>query len=154
MCIFSLKSISFIITIEIVQRIPSPPHNPVKLVKVQHPVSIPIGLLKHFLQLVIGYLLPPFSRYPLQVLEGDFVEVVLVEEFEDLDDFFLGVPGTLPKFKNTIRTVITLKNSLKFNPSLISFPIYAYISLTSCFLISIPNAFMIAFSSLASISPV
>ena len=54
----------------------------------------------------------------------------------------------------TMRLVITPRNSLKLSPSLISLPSSAQMSLTSCFLISIPKAFMIALSYRASISPV
>lgn len=145
--------ISFVITIKIVKRISTSSHDSVKFVKVQHSVSISISLFKHFLELIVRNFLTNFSSDSFQVLESDFIEIIFIKQFEDFQDFFFGVTRSLNKALFTIRAVMTFKNSLKLSPYLIYLPISAQMSLTSCFLISIPKAFMIALSYLASIYP-
>lgn len=114
--------ISFIIAVEVIKGISSSPHDPVKFFEVKHTVAISVGLLKHFLELIIRNLLSDLTGDSLEVFEGDLVEVVLVEELEDLEDFFLGVSWALDKQAVTILEVMMDENSLKFMPYLSSLP--------------------------------
>ena len=84
-----MRGISFIIAVEVIKGISSSPHDPVKFFEVKHTVTISVGLLKHFLELIIRNLLSDFAGDSLEVLEGDLVEIVLIEELEDLEDLFL-----------------------------------------------------------------
>jgi hypothetical protein len=52
---------SFIVTVEVVERVPPSPHNSIKLLKIEHAVAIPIGLLQHFLELLVRYFFPNFT---------------------------------------------------------------------------------------------
>jgi hypothetical protein len=119
------SGISFVIGIEIVERVSSAPHNAVELLKVEHSVSISVGLLQHFLELVIGDLLAHLGSDAFEVFKGDFVEVVLIKQFENLHDFLFGVTSALSRKEFTMRAVMTPRNSLKLSPSLISLPISA-----------------------------
>jgi hypothetical protein len=116
------ESISFVVRVEVVKGVSSATHNAIKLLEVEHAVSVTVGLLEHFLELVVRDLLADLASDAFEVLEGDLVEVVLVEELEDLEDLLLGVPGALREVSLTMREVITPENSLKFSPSLSSFP--------------------------------
>jgi len=117
-----MTCISFVVRVEIIERVSSPAHDAVELFEVEHSVAISVCLLKHLLQLIVGDLLADFPSDTLQVLEGDLVEVVLVEKLEDLQDFLLGVARALPYSPFTMREVITPENSLKFSPSFSSLP--------------------------------
>lgn len=114
--------ISFIIAVKVIKGISSSPHDPVEFFEVEHTVAISISLLEHFLELIIRNLLSNLAGDSLQVLEGDLVEIVLVEELEDLEDFFLGVSWSLNKQVVTILEVMMDENSLKFMPYLSSLP--------------------------------
>lgn len=114
--------ISFVIAVEVIKGISSSPHDPVEFFEVEHTVAISIGFLKHFLELIIRNLLSNLTGDSLQVLEGDLVEIVLIEELEDLEDFFLGVSWSLNKQAVTILEVMMDENSLKFMPYLSSLP--------------------------------
>jgi hypothetical protein len=87
--------ISFIIAIEILEWITASSHNTIEFLEVEHSITIPISLFKHFLELIIGYLLSYFICDSLQIFEGDLVEVVLIEEFENLQNFIFGVSRSL-----------------------------------------------------------
>lgn len=73
---------SFIITVEIIQRISSSSHYSVELLEIEHSVAIPICFFKHFFQLLIWNFLSDFAGDSFQVFEGDFVQVVFVKKFE------------------------------------------------------------------------
>ena len=105
-----MKIISVIITIEIVEGISSSPHYSVEFIEVEHSISISVSFFKHFLEFVIWNFLSDLSCDSFQIFEGDFVEVILIEEFEDFKDFLFGISGSLNKREVTMRTVMTFKN--------------------------------------------
>lgn len=119
------ETISFVVAVEVIQRVPSPSHYPVKLLEVEHAIAISVRLLQHFLELIVGYLLADLRSDSLQIFEGDLVEVILIEQFEDLQYFVFGVSWALGKQSVTMREVMTDWNSLKLSPSLISLPMSA-----------------------------
>lgn len=80
---------SFIVAVEIFEGVATSSHDAVEFLEVEHSVTISISFFEHFLELVIGNLLSYFVCDSLKIFEGDFVEVVLVEKFEDLQDFIL-----------------------------------------------------------------
>jgi hypothetical protein len=86
---------SFIIAVEIFERISASSHDAVEFLEVEHSITISISLFKHFLELVIGNLLSYLICDSLQIFEGDFVEVVLIEKFENLQNFIFGVSRSL-----------------------------------------------------------
>lgn len=86
---------SFIIAVEIFERISASSHDAVEFLEVEHSITISISLFEHFLELVIGNLLSYLICDSLQIFEGDFVEVVLIEKFENLQDLIFGVSRSL-----------------------------------------------------------
>jgi hypothetical protein len=54
-------------------------HNPNELLLVDLPISVPISLVDHLLQLLISHSLAQFSCHSLQVFEGDLASAVIVE---------------------------------------------------------------------------
>lgn len=71
--------ISFIIAVKVIKGISSSPHDSVKFLEVEHAITISVGLLKHFLELIIRNFLSNLIGYSLEILEGDLVEIVLIE---------------------------------------------------------------------------
>ena len=90
-----MKRISIIITVEIVKGITSSSHYSIKLVKVEHSISVSVCLFQHFLQFVVWYFLAHFCGDSFQIFEGDFIEVIFIEKLEDFEDFLFGVSGAL-----------------------------------------------------------
>jgi len=70
---------SFIIAVEIFEGISASSHDAVEFLEVEHSITISISLFEHFLELVIGNLLSYLICDSLQIFEGDFVKVVLIE---------------------------------------------------------------------------
>ena len=89
------RSKSLIIRVEIIQGIAAPPHDPVELLEIEHPVAVAVGLLQHFLEFFIGDLLADLRCNSLHIFEGNLVEVVLIEQLEDLVDLLLRISGPL-----------------------------------------------------------
>ena len=56
---------SLIITVEVVQRITSASHDPVKFIKVEHSVTVSVSLFEHFLQFLIRDFFSDFTCNPL-----------------------------------------------------------------------------------------
>lgn len=90
-----IRSISVFIGVEIIKRIPTPAHDPIKFLKVEHSVSISISLLHHFLEFLVRDLLSDFDGDPLQVLKCDLIEVVFIEEFEHFENLLFRISRTL-----------------------------------------------------------
>jgi len=78
------ETISFVITVEVIKRIPSSSHYSVELLEIEHSVTISISLLKHLLELIIGDFLADLSSDSLQIFESDFVQIIFIEKFENL----------------------------------------------------------------------
>lgn len=55
------ETISFVIAIEVIKRISTSSHYSVKLLEIEHSISISISLLKHLLELVIRDFLADLS---------------------------------------------------------------------------------------------
>jgi hypothetical protein len=91
------ETISFVIAVEIIKRIPPPSHYSVKLLEIEHSVTIPISLLKHLLELIIRDFLTNLSCDSLQVFESYFVQIIFIEEFKDLKYFVFGISWALDK---------------------------------------------------------
>merc|ERR1740123_1370776 len=66
-------------------------HDPQELLLVHLAVSVTVGLVDHFLELLVGHPLAELLGDPLQVLEGDLACLVVVEEAEGLEDLVLWV---------------------------------------------------------------
>ena len=92
-----MKIISVIITVEIVKRISSSSHYSVEFIEVEHSISISVSFFEHFFEFIIWNFFSDFSGDSFQIFEGDFVEVILIEEFEDFKDFLFGISGSLNK---------------------------------------------------------
>lgn len=71
--------ISLIVAVEVVKGISSSSHDSVKFLEVEHSVTISVGLLKHFLELIIRDLLSNLIGDSLEVFEGDLVEIVFIK---------------------------------------------------------------------------
>lgn len=86
---------SFIIAVKIFKGITASSHNAIKFLEVEHSIAISIGFLEHFLELVIRNLLSDLICDSLQIFEGNFIEVVLIKKFENLQNFILRVSRSL-----------------------------------------------------------
>ena len=86
---------SFIIAVKIFERITTSSHNAIEFLEVEHSITISISFFEHFLELVIGNLLSYLICDSLQIFEGDFVEIILIKKFENLQNFIFGVSGSL-----------------------------------------------------------
>mmetsp|Transcript_98653 Transcript_98653/g.255041 ORF Transcript_98653/g.255041 Transcript_98653/m.255041 type:complete len:247 (+) Transcript_98653:90-830(+) len=66
-------------------------HDAKELLLVDLPITIPVCLVNHLLQLLISHAFAKLLGNALQVLEGDLAGLVVVEEAEGLQDFVLGI---------------------------------------------------------------
>ena len=66
-------------------------HDSHELLLADFAIAVSVGLVDHFLDLVVGHVLAELLGHPLQVLEGDFAGLVVVEESERLQHFLSGV---------------------------------------------------------------
>mmetsp|Transcript_89210 Transcript_89210/g.186437 ORF Transcript_89210/g.186437 Transcript_89210/m.186437 type:complete len:225 (-) Transcript_89210:209-883(-) len=82
-----MKSL-IVVAVPIIQGIPAAlSHDTIELIWVDQAITIAIRLLDHFLQLVIGQAFTKLLRDPLQISEGNFPSLILVEQGEDLVNF-------------------------------------------------------------------
>lgn len=83
-----MQAKSFIITIEVIQRITTSAHNSVEFFKIKHSVSISVCFLKHFSEFFIRDLLSNFTGNTLEIFKANFIESIFIEQFENFVDFF------------------------------------------------------------------
>lgn len=78
------ETISFVIAIEVIKRISTSSHYSIKLLEIEHSISISISFFKHFLQLLIRDFLSDFACNSFEIFEGYFIEIIFIKKFEDL----------------------------------------------------------------------
>merc|ERR1719238_1994954 len=66
-------------------------HDTEKFLLVDLTVAIPVCLINHFLKLLVCHPFAKLLGHALQVLEGDFARLVIIEQTESLQDLVLGV---------------------------------------------------------------
>merc|ERR1740129_1741288 len=66
-------------------------HDSQELFFVHLAISITVCLINHLLELLVGHALAELLGNPLQVLEGDFACLVVIEEAERLEELILRV---------------------------------------------------------------
>jgi len=66
-------------------------HNSIELFLADLTVSVAVSLVDHLLNLVVGHILAEFFGDALEILKGDLVCVVVVEQAESLRHLLLGV---------------------------------------------------------------
>merc|ERR1719213_903848 len=66
-------------------------HDTEKFLLVDLTVAIPVCLINHFLKLLVCHPFAKLLGHALQVLEGDFARLVIIEQTESLQDLILGV---------------------------------------------------------------
>ena len=66
-------------------------HDAHELVLANLAVAVSVGLVDHLLDLVVGHVLAELLGHPLEVLEGDFAGLIVVEESEGFQHLLAGV---------------------------------------------------------------
>merc|ERR1719158_745510 len=64
-------------------------HDTQELLLVHLTVAVAVGLIDHFLELLVGHALPELLGHPLQVLEGNLARFVVIEKAERLQNLVL-----------------------------------------------------------------
>merc|ERR1719433_447183 len=67
-------------------------HDAQELLFVHFAVPVAIGLIDHLLQLLVGHALAELLGNALQILEGDFAGLVVIEKAKSFEDLVLGIP--------------------------------------------------------------
>jgi len=66
-------------------------HNSHELLFADFSITISISFINHLLDLVVGHVLAELLGHPLEVLEGDFAGLVIIEESEGFEHLLAGV---------------------------------------------------------------
>ena len=66
-------------------------HDSEEFVLVDLSVAVPVGLVDHLLELLVGHVFPELLGDALEVAEGNLSSLVIVKEAEGLEDLLAGV---------------------------------------------------------------